>query len=60
MDYKNSLNLPKTDFPMKADLPKKEPDILKFWEENAIYEKIVRKNSSGATFMLHDGPPYAN
>ena len=60
MDYKNTLNLPKTDFPMKADLPKKEPDILKFWEENAIYEKIIRKNNSGATFMLHDGPPYAN
>ena len=60
MDYKNTLNLPKTDFPMKADLSKKEPDILKFWEENAIYEKIIRKNSSGAAFMLHDGPPYAN
>ncbi len=60
MDYKNTLNLPKTDFPMKADLPKKEPDILKFWEENAIYEKIIKKNSSRETFMLHDGPPYAN
>ncbi len=60
MDYKNTLNLPKTDFPMKADLPKKEPDILKFLEENAIYEKIIKKNNSGATFMLHDGPPYAN
>ena len=60
MDYKNTLNLPKTDFPMKADLPKKEPDILKFWETNRIYEKIIAHNSTGKTFMLHDGPPYAN
>ncbi len=60
MDYKNTLNLPKTDFPMKADLPKKEPDILKFWEENRIYEKIIAHNSTGKSFMLHDGPPYAN
>ncbi len=60
MDYKNTLNLPKTDFPMKADLPKKEPDILKFWEENSVYEKIINKNNGGRTFMLHDGPPYAN
>ncbi len=60
MDYKSTLNLTKTDFTMKADLPKKEPDILKFWEEHGIYEQIIAKNSTGKTFMLHDGPPYAN
>ncbi len=60
MDYKNTLNLPQTNFPMKADLPKREPDVLKFWQENRIYEKIIEKNAGGKTFMLHDGPPYAN
>lgn len=60
MDYKNTLNLPQTGFPMKADLPKREPDMLKFWQDNRIYEKIIAKNNSGKTFMLHDGPPYAN
>lgn len=60
MDYKNTLNLPQTDFPMKADLPRKEPDILKFWQDNRIYEKIGKKNETGKTFVLHDGPPYAN
>jgi len=60
MDYKDTLNLPKTDFPMKADLPKKEPDILRFWQERDIYKKLIEKNREGKTFMLHDGPPYAN
>ncbi|MGC8900866.1 MAG: isoleucine--tRNA ligase [bacterium] len=60
MDYKNTLNLPKTDFPMKADLPKREPEILKFWQENNIYKKLIEKNNNNRTFVLHDGPPYAN
>ncbi len=60
MDYKDTLNLPRTDFPMKADLPKREPDRIRIWQENRIYEKGIQKNAKGKTFMLHDGPPYAN
>jgi len=57
---KENLHLPQTAFSMKADLPKKEPEILKKWEQNKIFEKI-RKNSKGKEkFVLHDGPPYAN
>ena len=57
---KENLRLPQTAFSMKANLPQKEPDILKNWEENKIFEKI-RKNSKGREkFVLHDGPPYAN
>ena len=57
---KENLHLPKTAFSMKADLSKKEPEILKKWEENKTFEKI-RKNSKGKEkFVLHDGPPYAN
>jgi len=60
MDYKQTLNLPVTDFPMKADLPRREPIFLKKWEEEDLYQKI-RKNSEGKKkFVLHDGPPYAN
>ena len=57
---KENLHLPKTAFSMKADLAKKEPDILKQWEQNKTFEKI-RNNSKGKEkFILHDGPPYAN
>ncbi len=57
---KESIQLPKTAFSMKANLPNKEPDILKIWEKNNLFEKI-RKNSKGREkFILHDGPPYAN
>ncbi len=60
MDYKSTLNLPQTDFPMKANLAQREPEMLKKWEEMDIYEKI-RKNSKGRKpYILHDGPPYAN
>jgi len=60
MDYKKSLNLPQTDFPMKANLAQREPEMLKTWEETGIY-KMIRKNLGGAKpFILHDGPPYAN
>lgn len=60
MDYKQTLNLPKTSFPMKANLIKKEPEILARWEEINLYE-IIRQASKGRKrYMFHDGPPYAN
>lgn len=60
-DYKSTLNLPKTDFPMRAKLPQREPGFLKFWNESGVYDQIVKQHeSSGKTFILHDGPPYAN
>lgn len=60
MDYSKTLNLPKTNFPMRANLPEREPEILKFWDEIDIYSKVKEKNSGGPKFILHDGPPYAN
>ena len=60
-DYKDTLNLPQTDFPMKADLPKREPQFIEFWDRIGLYEKLMeRRNSCASTFILHDGPPYAN
>jgi isoleucyl-tRNA synthetase len=60
MDYKKTLNLPRTDFPMQAKLTELEPKILKLWEKQQVYS-LVRKNSEGRPkFILHDGPPYAN
>ena len=58
--YKDTLNLPKTDFPMKADLPKREPVFLQKWTEQDIYKLISKKNSHKPKYVLHDGPPYAN
>ncbi|AFM26721.1 isoleucine--tRNA ligase [Desulfomonile tiedjei] len=60
MDYKNTLNLPQTAFPMKANLPKREPDLLKKWEEEEIYSKILETSKGRKKYILHDGPPYAN
>jgi len=62
VDYKDTVNLPKTDFPMKGNLPQREPEILKEWEETRIFERIVAQNAArgGKRFVLHDGPPYAN
>jgi len=60
MDYKKTLNLPKTDFPMKANLIKKEPEILKRWEDMKIYHRIREASKGRKRYMLHDGPPYAN
>ncbi|MFZ3073367.1 MAG: isoleucine--tRNA ligase [Thermodesulfobacteriota bacterium] len=60
MDYKTTLNLPKTDFPMKADLAKKEPETLKKWTEASLYEKIIATGKNRERYTLHDGPPYAN
>lgn len=60
MNYKDTLNLPRTEFSMKANLPKKEPEILNEWREKDIYG-LIRKASAGKkSFILHDGPPYAN
>lgn len=59
-DYNSTLNLPKTDFPMRAGLPKSEPVMLKHWEEEKVYEKLMEKNEGKPLFVLHDGPPYAN
>ena len=60
MNYKDTLNLPKTDFPMKADLPKREPEMLKSWQDNDIYGHIRKKFAGKPKYILHDGPPYAN
>jgi isoleucyl-tRNA synthetase len=60
MDYKQTINLPQTDFPMKADLARREPDVQKFWEEQDIYGKLREVARGRPTFILHDGPPYAN
>ena len=60
MEYKNTLNLPKTDFPMKADLPNREPKILEGWQESKLYEKIRKIGRGKTKYILHDGPPYAN
>ncbi len=60
IDYKDTLNLPQTGFPMKANLSLREPEMLKFWEETAIYRKIQEQNSGNESYILHDGPPYAN
>lgn len=59
-DYGKTLNLPATDFPMRASLPEREPQIQKDIFENGLYEKILKKNEGHKTFILHDGPPYAN
>lgn len=60
MDYKATLNLPKTDFQMKAELPRKEPEMLKNWESGGLYKKIMDAGKGRPAYTLHDGPPYAN
>ena len=59
-DYKATLNLPKTDFPMRANLAQREPGMLKDWQENKLYHKIREARAGRDKFILHDGPPYAN
>lgn len=59
-DYKDTLCLPGTSFPMKANLREKEPEFLHFWDENKIYEKMMSVAGDDAPFLFHDGPPYAN
>ncbi len=60
MDFKDTLNLPQTDFPMKANLPNKEPEILTFWEKINLYQKLREDREGKEKYILHDGPPYAN
>ena len=60
MDYKKTLNLPNTKFPMKANLIKREPEQLEIWEENNLYGQIRKVSHGREPFILHDGPPYAN
>lgn len=59
-DYSSTLNLPKTSFQMKANLPTKEPKFIEFWTKNDVHGQSVAKNKGKETFILHDGPPYAN
>ncbi len=61
-DYNETINLPKTEFPMRGNLPKREPGFLAAWEQdsNALYHAIMKKNEGKPLFVLHDGPPYAN
>ena len=58
--YDATLNLPKTEFPMRAGLPKREPDMLKHWEELDVYNLMLKKNEGKPLFNLHDGPPFSN
>ena len=60
MEYRDTLNLPKTEFPMKANLAKREPEILKEWEEKGIYHRLCQLAKGRPKYILHDGPPYAN
>ena len=58
--YKNTINLPKTDFPMKAGLAQREPEMLSNWEGEGLYEKIQERRKDAPLYLLHDGPPFAN
>ncbi len=60
MDYGKTLNLPQTDFPMRGNLPTREPEILEKWENEKLYDNLMKKNEGKPLFVLHDGPPYAN
>jgi len=60
MDYKDTLNLPRTDFPMRANLPQREPETLARWAEMRLYERLQQHREGAPVFLLHDGPPYAN
>ena len=60
MNYKDTVFLPRTDFPMRAGLPKKEPEILQSWQQVGLYRKLREARQGALKFILHDGPPYAN
>ena len=60
MDYNQTVHLPQTDFPMRAGLPKREPEMLQEMYDHDLYHKMVKRNEGKPTFVLHDGPPYAN
>ena len=59
-NYKDTLNLPRTDFPMKANLASREPELLKMWDETGLYQQIQKSRKDRELFVLHDGPPFAN
>ncbi len=59
-DYNKTINLPQTDFPMRASLPQREPEFLKGWQEKNIYQKLLMKNEGKPRYILHDGPPFSN
>ena len=59
-DYRETLNLPRTKFPMRAQLPRREPEILRYWEKIGIYDRVLQRRRGAPQFILHDGPPYAN
>src|SRR5213595_4063487 len=59
-NYKNTLNLPRTEFPMKANLAAREPEMLRAWEETRLYQQIQKSREGRELFVLHDGPPFAN
>ncbi|MCQ2406811.1 MAG: class I tRNA ligase family protein, partial [Oscillospiraceae bacterium] len=59
-DFNQTLNLPKTDFPMRASLPTREPEMLANWEKNDVYGEMLKKNEGKPLFSLHDGPPFSN
>ena len=59
-DYNATINLPRTDFPMRAGLPKREPDMLAELYEKKIYEEMIKRNEGKPAFILHDGPPFSN
>jgi len=60
MEYKDTLNLPLTDFPMKANLNQREPEMLAKWESAGLYSKLEENAGNKPAYILHDGPPYAN
>lgn len=60
MSYKDTLHMPQTDFPMRGNLPKREPEMQQKWEEEQIYQKVQERTKGRPKFILHDGPPYAN
>ena len=60
MNYKDTLLMPKTEFPMRGNLPNKEPEIQEEWAEKDIYQMVLERTKGRPTFILHDGPPYAN
>ena len=59
-NYKDTLNMMSTDFSMRAGLPVKEPETLKRWDDESVYEKLMQRNEGKPQYILHDGPPYAN
>ena len=59
-NYKDTLNLPRTDFPMKANLAAREPEMLRAWENSKLYQRIQKSRDGRELFVLHDGPRFAN